>query len=78
MDVVLILVAAVAVGAVLFLAWHKRRPGTPADRYQREARAIRLATYTQIEPRYTRQSGNPEGGFSASGGASLGGGGFGS
>jgi hypothetical protein len=75
-GVILISVVAVATVAVLvlILTWRRRRVRTPADRYQRDVRSIRLATYTQANPRYTRQSGNPELGFNASGGVGLGGG----
>jgi hypothetical protein len=44
---------------VLLLVRRKRRPSTPADRYQRDMQKIQLDTHLRANPRHTRQLGNP-------------------
>lgn len=45
---------------VAVVLW-RRRDRSPAAEYRRNMRSIRLDTYGQIKPRYTRQVGEPKG-----------------
>lgn len=54
----LLFVMILAITALLLMR-RKRRPSTPADRYQRDMQKLKLETELGSMPRYSRQHGNP-------------------
>lgn len=79
MAVILVVVALAAVISVTVIAVRRRRrPLSAAERYLRDVNALQLATHRRQNRQHNpRQAGNPYNGFDASGGAFMGGGGFG-
>jgi hypothetical protein len=62
MVLAVIVVAAVAVLAIVVAAVVRHGRGrTPAEEYQRNINGLRLGTYRQVTPHYTRQVGEPNG-----------------